>query len=197
MPTKFQIADVRFFPCASAAEIENRLLEAFERFRRKSLGISEQQFSALEKGGEWAEIMDLICPSQEQTARMRRRAQRLLDLRERASGMSHLGQTERKRLSGLRGGVQLVQLESEHRADEIAAALHAEMPWMDRATSIVWDALRANLRSGAATVRLPPMLLSGPPGVGKSYWARRLAALIGAPLELIDAGNEPAGFAVA
>lgn len=43
---------------------------------------------------------------------------------------------------------------------------------------------------------MPPMLLSGPPGVGKSYWARRLAALIGAPLEFIDAGNEPAGFAV-
>ena len=197
MPAQFHIADVRFFPCASAAEIESRLLEAFERFRRKSLGISEQQFSALEKGGEWAEIMDLICPNQEQTARMRRRAHRLLDIRERASGMGHLGQTERKRLSGLRGGVRLVQLESEHRADEIAAALHAEMPWMDGATSFVWDALHANLRSGAATVRLPPMLLSGPPGVGKSYWARRLAALIGAPLELIDAGNEPAGFAVA
>ena len=45
--------------------------------------------------------------------------------------------------------------------------------------------------------RLPPMLLVGPPGIGKSYWARALAGALGVPTSLVDAAAEAASFVVA
>ena len=45
--------------------------------------------------------------------------------------------------------------------------------------------------------RLPPLLLVGPPGIGRSVWARGLARALDVPTCAIDAGTGPAGFAVA
>lgn len=44
--------------------------------------------------------------------------------------------------------------------------------------------------------RCRPIILNGPPGVGKSFWARRFAELFGAPSIAIDATGETAGFSV-
>lgn len=85
-------------------------------------------------------------------------------------------------------------LPSEHRADELAAALHAEFPWMGRATETVWHAMRRSVRRGDLGLRLPPVLLDGPPGIGKSHWARHLGKLIGVPSMIYDATNENASF---
>ncbi|MAQ38155.1 MULTISPECIES: AAA family ATPase [Thioclava] len=193
----FQIADIRFFPSDTANDIETRLSKALSELRRKNLGIDEDWFSNLDRGGEWSDVTDQISPSRKDRDKIRRRAQKLVELRQQASRMSHLSYDERKKLSALQNGVQLIQLESEHRVDEIAAALHEEMPWMSSATEFAWYAMRESMRKGAPALRLPPLLLDGPPGIGKSHWARRLAELIGTPTELIDASNEPAGFAVA
>ncbi|WP_343116680.1 AAA family ATPase [Ostreiculturibacter nitratireducens] len=94
-------------------------------------------------------------------------------------------------------GPRLIAIPSEQRADELAAELHAEMPWMGPATEAVWHAMRASVRASAPGFRLPPLLLDGPPGIGKSTWAQRLASLIGTATMQIDAASEAAGFAVA
>lgn len=113
-----------------------------------------------------------------------------------ATGLSHLSREAREQLAVLRHGATLVVISTEHCADEIAAALHEEMPWMARATEYVWHAMRASVRDGDLGLRLPPMLLVGPPGIGKSHWARALGRHLGMPTNVIDAAGEPASWAV-
>lgn len=74
-----------------------------------------------------------------------------------------------------RHGAKLISVESEHRADEIAAAVHSEMLWMAAATAMILQDMRASVRSGDPAPRLRPLLLVRPPGIGKTYWARSLA----------------------
>lgn len=107
-----------------------------------------------------------------------RRAKRLIERREAASGLAHLRKEDRDRLAALRDGVNLIRLPSEHRADEIAAEVHADYPWLAPATEVVWHALRKSVREGWPGVRLPPLLLDGPPGIAKSTWARHLATAL-------------------
>ncbi|MZQ91348.1 AAA family ATPase [Frigidibacter albus] len=85
---------------------------------------------------------------------------------------------------------------TEARADELAAELHKGMPWMAPATEIVWHAMRQSVREGWQGMRLPPLLLDGPPGIGKSYWARRLGDLLTVPVTVIEATGENATFGV-
>jgi ATP-dependent Lon protease len=56
--------------------------------------------------------------------------------------------------------------------------LRAQAPNFDRLLDIVVQSLRASIAANAA-VRLPPLLLLGPPGVAKSFIAARLARTIG------------------
>lgn len=91
-------------------------------------------------------------------------------------------------------GADLTSIPSKHRTDEIASELHTDMPWMGPANELVWHAMRRSVREGWAAFRLPPMLLDGPPGIGKSHWARKLGQLISAPVMVMDAGNENARF---
>lgn len=128
--------------------------------------------------------------------RLERRAARLFKARMAATGLSHLKKDERERLEVLKEGVRLISVPSEHRADELAAELHADMPWMAPATELVWHAMRSSVREGWPGLRLPPMLLDGPPGIGKSHWARRLGALLAAPITVIEATGENASFGV-
>uniref|UniRef100_UPI0011AF17A0 AAA family ATPase n=1 Tax=Acidimangrovimonas sediminis TaxID=2056283 RepID=UPI0011AF17A0 len=136
-------------------------------------------------------------PSDAEAARIRARSKKLALRRDAATGLQHLRSEEREQLSVLRNGVSLVPVGSEHRADEIAAELHAAMPWLGAATEEVWHALRRSAQADDPGARIPPLLLAGPPGIGKSIWARRLGDLIGVPSIAIDASGETAGFAVA
>lgn len=72
--------------------------------------------------------------------RIHNRVSTLVKRRQEASGMRHLTQDERERLAVLADGVRLAEVPTEHRADEIAAALHDEMPWMGPATEQLWKA---------------------------------------------------------
>lgn len=197
MSDHFPICDLRFDLETSPAKIEAQLTRYLRKLRWVALGHDPAEFDAAGDDGRWDDTMRVCRLSSRDGDRIRRRASALADLRLRASGMAHLGREARETLAGLKHGVHMERLASEHRADEIAAALHEEMPWMARATEIAWHAMRESVREGAPAVRLPPLLLDGPPGIGKSHWARQLAELVGMPSELIDAANEPAGFAVA
>ena len=123
------------------------------------------------------------------------RAEAVVARRRRAGGLGHLRQEERDRLKGLLGDVSAAAMPSEHRADEIAAALHAEMPWMAPATEAAWHALRRSARLGEP-VRVGPLVLVGPPGVGKTAWARRLAVRLAVPSTVIDASQGLSSFSL-
>ncbi|MEP0963757.1 MAG: AAA family ATPase [Roseobacter sp.] len=129
-------------------------------------------------------------------SRIKRRAMRFLDRLHSSTGMRHLPEENRSRLTSLRGGLPVARIATEHEADEIAAALHAEMPWMSPATESVWHGLRASAREGLPGVRFNPLVLVGAPGIGKSHWARRLAHHLAVPTTTIDATGEPATFAI-
>ncbi|WP_039019771.1 AAA family ATPase [Halocynthiibacter namhaensis] len=128
--------------------------------------------------------------------KIERRAMLYLERLTNKSGMSHLTSENKARLTPLRGGLPVSRIETEHEADEIAAALHAEMPWMARATEEVWHGLRASARDGLLGVRFNPLVLLGPPGIGKSHWARRLAHHLAVPTTMIEATGEPGSFSL-
>lgn len=128
--------------------------------------------------------------------RIRRRAVWFLERKQLSTGMHHLSDENRVRLTSLRGGLPVARIVTEHEADEIAAALHAEMPWMALATEAVWHGLRASAREGLPGFRFSPLVLVGSPGIGKSHWARRLAHHLAVPTTMIDATGEPAAFGI-
>ena len=128
--------------------------------------------------------------------RIKGRAIWFLERQQAATGMQHLSEENRVRLTAFRGGLPVANVATEHEADEIAAALHAEMPWMSQATEAVWHGLRASAREGLPGLRFNPLVLVGSPGIGKSHWARRLAHHLAVPTTMIDATGEPATFAL-
>lgn len=123
-----------------------------------------------------------------------RRVERIIKARAALREVGHLKEEDRRPLHRLAKGAELIAIPSEHRADEIAAELHADMPWMGPTNEMVWHAMRRSVREGWPGLRLPPMLLNGPPGIGKSHWARRLGELLSTPVLLVDAGGESASF---
>lgn len=56
----------------------------------------------------------------------------------------------------------------------IAAQLRREAPWMGAAIDQIADRVRLDLWAGRPWLSCPPLLLVGPPGAGKTHFARRL-----------------------
>ena len=162
--TRIPFVEAKLFPVGdSEADLEYR----FENHLRK---LREDKHSGEELSDEddWHRSRDMV--TSRDRARIRRWAVRIIKGREKVSGIMHLRPEDRKSIEILNTGVQVGEIDSEARADEIAAALHAEMPWMAPATELFWQAMRQSVRSGMAGFRLPPLLLNGPPGIGKSVW---------------------------
>lgn len=91
----------------------------------------------------------------------------------------------------------LVEPSTLHAVDEMIAELHATAPWMADVSTWIYKALRARYNTGQTWLALPPVILVGPPSCGKSTYARKLAALSGAPVRTLDTGASSASFAVA
>ncbi len=115
--------------------------------------------------------------------------------------LAHLGKSKentervRKRLLRLAGPVPAAVIRDAGQADAIAAELHETMPWMGPATENAWHALRRSARDGTP-MRLAPLLLDGPPGIGKTTWAHRLADILGVPSLELDASKGLASFSL-
>lgn len=78
----------------------------------------------------------------------------------------------------LAGGAALVPKRIRGEA-RLAAALRDEAPWMGPAIDLVAEAAAMSLWAGRPWLRLQPLLLVGPPGAGKSHFARRIGELAG------------------
>lgn len=72
----------------------------------------------------------------------KRRAIRCLERMQILSGMNHLSDPAKTQSNALRDGASVTRIVTEHKAGEIAAALHEEMHWTARATEEVWHGLR-------------------------------------------------------
>lgn len=82
-----------------------------------------------------------------------------------------------------------------HACDELFAALYAESPWLAEPLSYLWRAALSHVRA-SGSFRLPPIILTGLPGCGKTHFAERLGHLSGcAPLRL-DMSTSTSAFLV-
>lgn len=79
------------------------------------------------------------------------------------------------RYERLRSPLPVSRLPLRHAIDASIARLHAEFPWATAAVEAVSEDLRAKAAFGALELTLPPVLLFGAAGCGKSRLARRLA----------------------
>ncbi|WP_321366246.1 AAA family ATPase [uncultured Celeribacter sp.] len=187
--SRIPFIEARFFdPNETRQVLERRFTRHLKHLR---LGNQIEQ-------NEHAPFEDSGAPGLHEDDRRRiyRRVSSVLERRRVASGADHLNREDRERLEILRDGVELIAIASEHRADELASELHAGMPWMAPATELVWQAMRRSVREGWPGLRLPPLLLDGPPGIGKSHWARRLGEILGTPAPVTEATGENASFGV-
>ncbi len=81
--------------------------------------------------------------------RIQWRADRLVKARERAAGIGALKREILEPLrEALKQGIALAGPASEHEADELAAALFDELPWMGAAIEPLWRDMRVSARQG-------------------------------------------------
>ncbi|AMY68311.1 AAA family ATPase [Frigidibacter mobilis] len=199
--TRIPFIEARFpDPNYTSSKLVDRFNSFWSAIREAKVGpkpeareLPEDGLINMEEIDEW---MDQVSMPYSVTQRIKRRAARLAEAHKQRSPMTHLQDGDLRRLELVRGGVDLVRIRSEHEADEIASKVHEEFPWMAPATDVLWNAMRLSVRNGEPGFRLSPLLLDGPPGIGKSTWARHLAKLIGTEEVAIDASGEGAGFGI-
>ena len=180
--TNTKFIDARFFE-GDATALEDRLREFLQTFRKRKMARAlmvaddcKPELDHLEIDDFGDDLLRGVNISVAENRMIRRRAALVFQRRMAASGLAHLKADEVKRLSVLKDGASLTPPGTEAWADELAATLHGQMPWMAPATETAWHALRRSAQRGDPGLRLPPMLLNGPAGIGKSVWARKLAS---------------------
>lgn len=189
--------DVREFPLSSS-EIEDRFTKFLIALRKRLGKIDASKVTA--EGAEEEELLHLSNTLELSTKdhyKIDRRTKRLVAKQDARSGLAHLKSSDRKRLLTAERGVSLNGPTSVHGVDELASSLMEEMPWMQPVIKPIWQDARHHLERRGSGLWHRPLIVVGPPGIGKSHFVRRLAELSQLPALKIDVGGGSAGFAVA
>lgn len=129
--------------------------------------------------------------------KVRSLAKKAHERRLRTSGLEAMKVEVRRPLVKLaQGGGKLSGPSTEDEVYRLAAALHAESPWMRDVSAWVMTQMLQHVAAGGHGLALPPMILAGSPGIGKSHYAHMLADLVGLPVRMIDVGGGSAGFRI-
>ncbi|MDE4302049.1 AAA family ATPase [Phaeobacter gallaeciensis] len=197
MMSKIKFIEAEFYDANADKRAIRWRLERFLKVRRApERGIVPPDPDAPSDLLRWESDLALVELGREVEGRIDRRAGRVVETRAALAGLSHLKHEDLKALKVLRNGAELIRIRSEQQADEIAAGIHENMPWMAPATDFLWKSMRRSVRNGDAGFRLPPVLLDGPPGIGKSMWARQLSTELGVPRCGVEATAEQASFSI-
>jgi hypothetical protein len=133
--------------------------------------------------------------SWEMRKKIDRRATYIAKRHARLNGLGHLKSEPRATLLAAPRVMSLEGPADEHAADEIAAALFEESPWLQPAIELIWRDMRRFAREGLG-LKFRPILLDGPPGIGKTHLARRVAELSGLPELNFDVGSSTEGWRI-
>lgn len=85
---------------------------------------------------------------------------------------------------------------SRERLAEIEAHLRNKFPSFNEATDAIFQEFVISSYSNSKGVYFSPILLLGPPGTGKTFYARELSELLGLGFEKIDLSSTTAGMVV-
>ena len=108
--------------------------------------------------------------------------------------VAHLKAEERLQVEQAIGRGRVAGIVSQHQMHERVAALHAEAPWMAPAATAVMEAMTRETAHGPAPFRIPPLILLGAPGIGKTQWAQRVAQVFQVPSISLDVGATNGGI---
>lgn len=86
---------------------------------------------------------------------------------------------------------------TRHAVDELFSALYEESPWLSEPLTYMWHCAQDAVDDPGTGFSLPPTLLVGPPGCGKTHLAQRLSELSGCPSTRLDMSGLNAAFEIA
>lgn len=107
--------------------------------------------------------------------------------------VAHLKTEERLQIEQAIGRGHVAGIVSQHQMHERVAALHAEAPWMSPAATAVMETMTRETARGPGPLRIPPLILLGAPGIGKTRWAQRVAQAFQVPSISLDVGATNGG----
>lgn len=111
--------------------------------------------------------------------------------REAARLVGDKGKAWREPLIRITGGLPLL---GSCDPDAVVPVLDAEFPWMHAANRRVRLAMTLRSMGSNRWFHIPPLLLDGPPGIGKTTWARRLGQLAGVPSAMLPCAGQHDAF---